>query len=212
MKFPGNGLLSGMIVTGLAAAAAIGLGFFVPASHAMFDAPPTNALLDAFLVTVLAMTAHKVESYAQGEYARCPVYLTNVNRERDRHPGRLLFQGFVPTVIGGLLLAYFLMRGQPWVLLMMLVWLGQGLHELHHAAKTLAERRYYPGTISGLLFVLLVDVLFYPAWLDALTVEAGPWRWAYLAAQPVLFIGYYAEHRGWSARYAAWQAAEARAA
>ncbi len=148
--FPKNGLLSGMIVTGLAAAAALTLGFFVPASHSTFDALPTDGLIDAFGITVLAMAAHKVESYLTGEFERCPVYLTSVHREKGKHPGRLLFQGFVPTVIGGLLLAYFLMRGAPWVMLMLLVWLGQGLHEWHHLAKSLAERRYYPGTVSGL--------------------------------------------------------------
>lgn len=207
--FPKNGPLSGMIITGLAAVLALVLGFFVPTSHPTFDALPTDGLLDAFGITVLAMTAHKVESYLTGEFERCPVYLTSVQRESGKHPGRLLFQGFVPAVIGGLLLAYFLMRGAPWIMLMLLVWLGQGLHEWHHLAKSLAERRYYPGTVSGLVFVGLMVGLFYPAWLAALPAETGGWSWAYYAAQPAMLVAYWLEHRRWLPRLQAWQAAEA---
>jgi hypothetical protein len=207
--FPKNGLLSGMIITGLAAALALSLGFFVPSSHAIFDAPTTTGLLDAFLITILGMTVHKVESYRTGEFERCPVYLTNVHNERGKAPGRLLFHGFVPTVLGGLLLTYFVMRGPPWVLLMMLIWLGQGLHEWHHAAKTLVERRYYPGTVTGLLFVGLVDVLFYPVWVASLTVDLGGWFWVYYAVQPVVFVAYWLEHRGWFVRHRAWEEADA---
>jgi hypothetical protein len=202
--FPNNGPLSGMIITGISAVLALLLGLFVPSSHPVFAAPATDRLLDAFLITILAMVVHKVESYWTGEYARCPVYLTSVHRARGQHPGRLLFQGFVPAVLGGLVLLYFMMRGPPWVLLLLLVWLGQGLHEWHHAAKTLAERRYYPGTVSGLLFVGLMDGLLYPAWSDALPVEPGGWLSAYYAAQPVMFAAYWLEHRGWIARYRAW--------
>ena len=208
VAFPKNGLLSGMIITGLAVLVAISLGLFVPASHAIFDSPPTDGLLDAFLITILGMLVHKVESYQTGEFQRCPVYLTNVHNERGKHPGRLLFQGFVPTVLGALLLLYFVMRGPPWMLLMMLVWLGQGMHELHHAAKTLAEGRYYPGTVTGIGFVVLMDVLLYPWWIAALTVDPGRWFWVYYAVQPVLFAAYWLEHRGWIRRYRAWQSAD----
>ena len=47
--FPKNGLLSGMIVTGLAAVLAIALGILVPASHASFDAPSLAAPADGGL-------------------------------------------------------------------------------------------------------------------------------------------------------------------
>lgn len=193
---PSNGLLSGMVLTWGTAALALTLGVASPTLTAPFDRLPSPALLDAFGLTVVLMLVHKVESYLTAEFDHCPVYLTAARASWATDVRRVNFVVFVGTLLAMLMVLYLVMLGGRWPLLLLTVWLAQGLHEWHHAAKSLAQRSYYPGTATGLCFVALMQALFFPAWADAVALPEG-WRWTYAAAQPLVFLGFFLEHRVW---------------
>lgn len=196
---PKNGLLSGMIITGLAAVAAVLAGLLSPDAVALFNRPVPTGLLDVFFASILVMVAHKAESYFTHEYNVCPVYLASAHAPWGSNPRASLFAGFVGTFLGMMFLVYAVMRGGPWPLLCLGIWAAQGLHELHHAAKSLAQGSYYAGTVTGLIFVAVMALLFWPAWSGALGL-APVWSTIYAAAHPVIFAAFWVEHRGWLAK------------
>ncbi len=197
-SLPRNGLLSGMVLTWGAGAVAAVLGL-VPALHGPFVGEASDALLNGFGLSVLALIAHKVESYRLREYDACPVYATMGSAPVAANPRQQIFVSGIPVLMAGVLVVAVVMRGPPWVLLFFLIWAGQGLHEWHHLGKTLASRRYYPGLVTGLLFVASVDVLVYPAWVACLEVDPGPWYAVFYGAQPLVLLAFFAEHRRWRA-------------
>lgn len=107
-----------------------------------------------------------------------------------------LFVGFVTTFLGMMGVAWALLLGGPWPLLLLGVWVAQGAHEWHHLGKSLARRAYYPGTVTGVLFVVVVGLWYFPAWSAALALDS----WilvAWGAAQPVFLALFYLEDRAW---------------
>ncbi len=82
----------------------------------------------------------------------------------------------------------------------MSAWVAQGVHELHHLGKTLASRRYYPGTISSLLFVASIDFLFFPVWLEHLNLRSGALFNFFYGIQPILVLAFALEHAHWLKR------------
>jgi hypothetical protein len=199
---PKNGLLSGMIITQAAAVTAILAGLFVPGADLVFAGFPPRFVLDVFLGSVVLMTVHKVESYYFGEFEVCPVYLT-VGKSWEKNVRRAGFEVFVSAFLGGMFLLALALRGAPWPLLLMSVWLAQGLHEIHHLAKTLVRRRYYPGLVSALLFTALIDVALFPNWYAALHVESQLGFYAYYAVQPLVLLAFFLEDRKWFAAFRA---------
>lgn len=197
-RLPKNGLLSGMCITWMSGAVALAAGLLYAPAQRAFDTAPPEALLDAFLVTVVVMAVHKVESYLTGEFNQCPVYFTSGNASWAQNPRQAIFAAFVSTFLGMMFLVYLTMRGGHWPMLLMGVWAAQGLHEYHHSAKSLARRSYYPGTVTGLLFAAAVGGLLFPAWAGALGVS-GPLFYAFYAAQPLVLLAFYLEDRRWLA-------------
>ena len=200
-----------MIVVGIAAAAILVIGFFLPGLHPIFAAEPDRGLLDALMVTVVAMILHKGESYRFREWERCPVYQTSTREPWAEARGQLLFLGFVPTFLGLLLLLALVLRGPPWPLLGLFLWCSQGLHEVHHVAKSLVERSLYPGTVTSVRFVASVDALLVPRVAGHLAIEGSAPLIAFYAVQVGMLAAYVVEHRGWRARYVAWKAETAPA-
>jgi hypothetical protein len=197
---PKNGLLSGMIITQAAAVIAIVSGLFVPGVDRLFAAAPSKPLLDVLLASVVLMTAHKIESYFTGEFDQCPVYLT-VGRGWEQNVRRAGFTVFVTAFLGGMFLLSLGLRGPPWPLLLMSIWCAQGLHELHHTAKSLVRRRYYPGTVTGILFTVMIDVAFFPLWYRSLPIASDAPLIAFYACQPLVLLAFYLEDRRWFAAY-----------
>lgn len=205
---PKNGLLSGMIITQAAAVMAILAGCFLPGVDRIFGGAPPKPLLDVFLGSVVLMTVHKIESYVTGEFDQCPVYLT-VGRGWEQNVRRAGFTVFVTAFLGGMFLLALALRGAPWPLLLMAIWCAQGLHELHHTAKSMVRHAYYPGTISGLLFTLLIDVAFFPMWYRALAVGSDVPMYVFYGVQPIVLLAFYLEDRKWWAGYRGVSAAAA---
>lgn len=203
--FPKAGPLSSMIIVGLAAGAALVVGWFVPSLHDIFAAEPDQGLLDALMVTVVAMIVHKGESYRLREWDRCPVYQTSTREPWAADRGQLLFLGFVPTFLGLLLLFALVLRGPPWPLLLLSLWSVQGLHEVHHVAKTAVERSYYPGTASAVLFVASIDALLVPRLVEHLALDSSWPLAAFYVLQAVMLIAYVVEHGRWRTRFLAWK-------
>jgi hypothetical protein len=200
--YPKNGLLSGMALTYVTAILAVILGLMIPTFAEMFTHPVSPALLQAFLVSIGLMILHKGESYWTKEYDRCPVYLASTRASWSKNPRQVLFVGFVGTFLILMLALYLAMKGPPWILLLLTIWLAQGLHEIHHSAKCLAERRYYPGTVSSIVFVAYVGLYVFPHWYDLVVAERGFYFHLYYYLYVPVFIAFYFEHRCWLKRVA----------
>ncbi len=198
-RYPKNGILSGMVLTYGSGIVAGIIGLGIPSWRAVFEAEASPQLLNYFLVSIFVLIAHKVESYFWGEYDACPVYRT-LGEGAKANPRQQTFLTAIPLMMIGLLLVAMVMRGSPWVLLFFLIWAGQGLHEWHHLAKTLAARRYYPGLFTGLAFVGSVALLVFPAWVESLGVDRTWWYRIYYGLHPVIIIAFYLEHRGYLAK------------
>lgn len=204
-SLPKNGPLSGMIIPAITAAFVLPLGVFSEGFRSHFAAPLSPALQLTFFASIIAMALHKLESFWFEEYEQCPVYRTSGRAEWAQNPRKAIFLGFVPTFIGMLGVAYLGFLGPPWHLLAMTVWLGQGAHEMHHAAKSLSRRTAYPGIASSLLFVGLMWLGVFPQWHDLVIGERGAIFFGAYAVLPLVFLGYYFEDRKWiSLAPAAW--------
>lgn len=199
-QYPKNGALSGMILPALAAIAALVTGLFLSNVAQIFAGTPSNSLLNAFFVSICLMAIHKIESYLTHEYDVCPVYLTNGQSSWAQNPRQAIFVAFVSTFIGMSFVLFLVFKGSPWPLLLLSIWMSQGLHEFHHSAKSLAQKSYYSGTISALLFVAQIDVFVFPKWYGELGLASDVGFYLYYLIQPVVFLGFYLEHRGWLAK------------
>lgn len=200
MSPPPNGLLSGMILPAIAGVCAVIVGLFCPEMASVFNTPITVPLLNGFGISILLMVVHKIESYFTYEYNVCPVYLTNGQKSWAQNPRQAIFVAFVGTFLLMMGAVFLVMKGGVWPRLLLSIWLAQGLHEWHHSAKSLAQRSYYSGTVSALLFVLHIDFCVAPLWFDTLLLSAEIKTLAlqmYYGIQPVVFIGFYLEHRKW---------------
>ncbi len=196
---PGNGLLSGMVLTWGTALVLVPLGLFHGPTIALLDHPPSNALIDVFGLSILVMVLHKVESWITGEFDACPVYLTTGRARWAKNVREAQFTMFVATFLGMLILVWLAFKGGHWPMLMLGIWIAQGQHELHHTAKSLSRRRYYPGTATGLVFVATIALGVFPTWCDILGIGAA-WRAAFLGAMPVTLLAFYLEDRWWIGR------------
>jgi hypothetical protein len=200
-RLPKNGPLSGMVITAVAAFVVMPLAFAYEPVREHFEKPLSPSLRAMFLVTVVLMALHKAESYWFHEYDECPVYLTSGRAVAD-NPRRAIFVGFVPTFVGMTFVLYLAFLGPPWHLLLFVVWLAQGLHEVHHLAKTLARKKLYPGVFTAIAFVLTMTFGVFPLWHDEVVGARGALFYAYYAAVPVLLAAYYLEDRRWTSRAA----------
>ena len=194
---PKNGPLSGMIIPALTAAIVLPLGLFSAEFRGHFAAPLSPTFQWIFLASIVAMALHKLESFWFEEFEQCPVYLTSGQTQWARNPRKAVFLGFVPTFIGMLSVAYLAFLGPPWHLLVITVWIGQGAHELHHAAKSLARGRLYPGIATSLLFVGVIWFGVFPQWHDLVLGARGLVFFGAYAVLPLAFLGYYLEDRKW---------------
>lgn len=196
-KFPKNGLLSGMIITGIAALVGIGLGLFSPAFVSLMNHPLTPNLQFYFLITILLMTLHKVESYFFKEFDHCPVYLTQGSGMMGENVRRGFFLSFVPIFIGMLFFSYLAFVGGSWHMILLMIWIAQGLHEMHHAAKSLVRQKIYPGLFSSIAFVSVISFKLFPLWYDNIFTERGGLFNGYYALLPIVFLMYYFEDKTW---------------
>jgi hypothetical protein len=198
---PRNGLLSGMILTLGAAVLALSAGFLVPGLESYFGHGLSPTLADRFLISVLIMAAHKVESYWTLEFDHCPVYLS---MERNWLPNvrRSAFVVFVGTFLGCMLLLALTLRSPMWGLLLLIVWGAQGLHELHHLGKSVSRRRYYPGTITGLMFTGFINLAIVPLWFGQVQGIPGSVQWVYYGLQPIVLLAFFLEDRRWMEQFA----------
>ena len=196
-SIPKNGPLSGMLIPALTAAVVLPLGFFSTAFRSHFAAPISPGLLLVFFASIVVMALHKLESFWFEEYEQCPVYLTSGQSAWARNPRKAVFVSFVTTFLGMLAVAFLAFVGPPWHLLMLTVWLGQGAHELHHTAKSLARGRLYPGLGTSLLFVAIMWFGVFPQWHDLVVGERGLVFFGAYALLPLTLLAFYLEDRKW---------------
>ncbi len=194
---PSNGILSGMVLAWGTAIFVIGIGFFYPHLAAPFDSALSLGFLDAFMVSVLLMFLHKVESYFTLEYEQCPVYATTGRARWAQDSREAVFLAFCGTFLGLALAIALMLRGGYWPLLILAIWMAQGVHEWHHSAKSLTQGSYYSGTVTGLMFVVHVNMVLFPEWYSLLHTTSDLPFYAYYAVQPVFFVGFVVEHHGW---------------
>ena len=194
---PKNGPMAGMIVPAVAAALVLPIGLLSSTFRSHFASPLTPALQVAFFASVVLMALHKLESFWFGEYDQCPVYVTQANSGFADNPRRAQFLTFVPTFLGMLTFAFLAFLGPPWHLITLTVWLGQGLHELHHLAKSAARGRAYPGIVTSILFVGVMSFAVFPMWHAAVIGARGLIFYGYYALMPLVLLGHYVEDKKW---------------
>lgn len=192
-NLPKNGLLSGMIVPGITAAVVLTLACVSATFRSYFASPLTPAFQWTLFASFVLMALHKLESFWFAEYDQCPVYLS----QNTSNPRKAVFLAFVPIFIGMLFFAFMGFFGPPWHLVAITVWLGQGIHEMHHTAKSLARDRAYPGVVTSVMFVALMTFGLFPMWHDAVIGARGLVFYGYYALLPVIFAGFYFEDRKW---------------
>lgn len=195
--YPKAGALSGMAVTWVTGAALFFVGVALPSLHPIFAGQPSTRLLNLLLVSLGIMTLHKIESYFTHEFDHCPVYLSLKSAAWAREPRQAVFVTFCSVFLALTLVIALSMRGSPWLLLLPGVWSAQGLHEIHHSAKSLSRRGYYPGTLTALVFVAFIDAFFFPEYFSLLRVEGRAALFAFYALQPLLFFAFFVEDRAW---------------
>ncbi|MCB9741663.1 MAG: HXXEE domain-containing protein [Alphaproteobacteria bacterium] len=189
-----------MIITWLGVVVALLAALALPEeTQARLSGPLPRELSLGLALTVGLMIAHKAESWVQGEYDRCPVYLNIGKAPWGDNPRQTFFVGFVGTLLAMLVLVALILWGGPWPMLLLLIWIFHSQHELHHLGKSIVERRYYPGTVSGLAFTAGVDLLMLPGWVEAagLPELAVP---VWVALHLPMLGAYALEHRGWLAK------------
>lgn len=186
-----------MNIPALTAAVVLPLGLISDDFRSHFSAPLSTTFQWCFFASIVVMAAHKLESFWFEEYEQCPVYLTSGQAAWARNPRKTVFLAFVPTFLGMMGVTFLGFLGPPWHLIVMTVWLGQGAHELHHSAKSLARRRVYPGTVSSVLFVGLMWFGVFPLWHDLVIGARGAIFFGAYAALPLIFFAYYREDRRW---------------
>lgn len=195
--FPKNGLLSGMILTFATIIVVIPLCLFSASFAQKFNHSLTPQLQQFFFLSILLMAIHKLESFFAKEYEHCPVYLTSGKSAWAQNPREAIFLSFVPTAVGMLFFLYLTILGPPWHLVFLTVWLAQGLHEIHHLAKSLARRKIYPGLYSSIAFVLVVSFGIFPLWHDLVFAQRGVFFKTYYLMLPVILAAFYFEDRIW---------------
>ncbi|MBT3984332.1 MAG: HXXEE domain-containing protein [Bacteriovoracaceae bacterium] len=197
IPYPKAGILSSMVITLVTAALAIIVGLFVPVLAQRFNASASSELVNSFLISIVLMVAHKLESYFTNEYDHCPVYLHASTKSWGQKPRQAVFVGFVGTFLAMAFINYLLVKGPPWTLLILAAWASQGLHELHHSAKSLAQKSYYPGTITSIIFVAYGASSFFPKWSALVNTGGHDITAWYYAVMPFIFVGFYFEHKWW---------------
>ena len=168
------------------------IGTFSPVG--LFGGIPDAALLRTGGVSVCLMVLHKIESYFTDEvkhdifYSRLRSWISNDGFDMQRG----FFVGFCPAYCLGLVLLVLVMRGPPWPMLCVFAYVAQCSHEVHHLAKAVVRRGYYPGAVTAVAFVLHSHFLLAGA---RRCVGLGQeWQLAYLAIQlglGVLFANQY---------------------
>lgn len=103
-----------------------------------------------FLLSILLMLLHKVESFQTLEWEFAPMYKYVLSLGYERGP--LLFLTFICILFLGLFWCFLLLawRWGQWVLLV--VWGLTFLLEWHHLWRTLQSEAYYSGLITGVLY------------------------------------------------------------
>lgn len=198
---PRAGILSRMVITWSTALAILLVGLAVPSMHPIFAGPPSTRLLNLLLLSVGLMAVHKIECYATREWEQCPVYLGIPSAPWARGVRETAFVVFCSLDVAYMLLIALALRGPPWAMLVMAILCAQGLHELHHPAKSLARRRYYPGTASAILFVLFIDLLFAPEYFARLRLPSGNALVWFYVVQPMVLVAFWLEDRAWLAAW-----------
>jgi hypothetical protein len=197
-KIAPNGPLSGMTIPAAAGAAVLLIGLFSESLRPRFGAALTPELRRVFLASIVVMILHKAESYWAGEFDVCPTYL-NTEKRFGGSTRKAMFLSFVPTFLGMLVVTYLAFVGPPWHLLLLTVWLAQGVHELHHSAKSAARGRPYPGVFTSVLFVGVTALLMYPRWWDQVVGSRGAMFPVFYALLPIIWAAFYLEDKRWQA-------------
>ena len=160
-----------------------------------FGSVPDAALLRHGGFSVLLMVLHKLESFYSNEikhdifYSRLKTWIA----VDDFSTQRAFFLGFCPAYCLGLVLLMLVMRGPPWPMLCVFAYIAQCSHEVHHLAKAVVRRGYYPGAVTALAFVGHSHLLLAGARRCA---GLGPeWQAAYLATQLVLGVLFARQYR-----------------
>ena len=116
----------------------------------------------SLIITLGIMILHKVESYLTKEWEECRFYnaLKKINILQQH--GEIVFLVFVTTFILLMSLMTLIVCNEKWIKYSLLIWAGQLLNETHHLSKSFMYSRYYTGSYSAFIMVLLAIFDFCP--------------------------------------------------
>jgi hypothetical protein len=118
----------------------------------MKTSEPSYAMKVVFLLSILLMGVHKIESFYTREWEFAPIYLYFLNQDYSR--GEIIFLSFVVTLFVGLAWVWIIIsfRAGKWIFLGF--WGLTFFEEWHHLIRTYHSGQYYTGLFSAILYGL----------------------------------------------------------
>lgn len=123
---------------------------------------PSPKMRLLFLLSILLMAGHKIESYQTHEWDYAPAYQYFLGLGFEK--GEILFLTFVSMLFFGLLWSVCIIfwRNGQWLLLT--IWGLTFVLELHHILRSLLANAYYSGVYTAILYALF-GVLYWREFL-----------------------------------------------
>jgi hypothetical protein len=113
----------------------------------------------AFVVGIVLMFAHKVESWWTEEWSVSPFFgrlvesSARLSENTEAIVGEVIFLVFVTWLFIGLVMSALMMRGREWAVMGLSLWGLTFFMEAHHLIRTLSSWEYYSGTWTGVAYV-----------------------------------------------------------
>lgn len=115
-----------------------------------------------FLASIVAMFAHKVESWWAAEWLESPFFqaLERTAQGLDPVPtaslGETIFLVFVTWLFVGLLMGWLVLRGGWGPIVALAFWGATFVLEWHHLGRAILRGGYYPGLVTSLVYLAIM--------------------------------------------------------
>lgn len=114
----------------------------------------------AFIISVVLMLLHKIESFYTNEYHACPVYARLAREAKTVQEA--LFKTFCTCLFAALAMILAIWQwGDRAITVLLVIWAFTFVHEIHHPVQTFISGSYYSGTITAWAYVLFGSVYYW---------------------------------------------------
>ena len=113
-----------------------------------------------FIISIVLMLLHKIESFYTNEYHACPVY-ERLAREA-RTVQEALFKTFCTCLFVALVIILAIWQwGDRAITILLVIWAFTFVHEIHHPVQTFISGSYYSGTVTAWAYVVFGSVYYW---------------------------------------------------